>query len=72
MNDDTLKEREDTRARSNFLIALDCLAGKYGIDYHKDIDIDFETMGINIKTDMEDRKLLAFIAELEKLTGRWE
>lgn len=67
-----MEKRENDKARANFLLAFSCLAGKYGIDFYKDIDINFETMAINVKTDIEDRKLLAFIAELEELTGRLE
>ena len=66
------KEREETKARSNFLFLFNYLARKYDISYLNDVDIDFEKMTINVKTEMEDRKLLAFIAELEKITGQLE
>ena len=61
-----------TQARSNFLFAFNCLAEKYGIKFPGDVDVDFEKMTINVKTEMEDRKLLAFVAELEKITGQLE
>lgn len=64
------KEREETKARSNFLFAFNYLASKYDINLLDDVDVDFETMTINVKTEMEDRKLLAFITELEKITGQ--
>ena len=67
-----IKEGEETKARSNFLSAFNCLAVKYGVKLPDDIDIDFKKMTINVKTEMKDRKLLAFIAELEKITGQLE
>jgi hypothetical protein len=66
----TVKECEEAKARSNFLFVFNCLTGKYGIKFHDDVDVDFDNMVINVNTEMEDRTLLAFIAELEEITGR--
>lgn len=66
----TTKEREETKARSYFLFVFNCLASKYGVKFPCDVNIDFENMVINVDTEMEDRNLLAFIAELEEITGR--
>lgn len=65
-----IKEREEIKAKSNFLFAFNYLARKHDIDLLNDVDIDFKNMTINVKTKVEDRKLLIFIAELEKLTGQ--
>lgn len=65
----TTKERSDTQDRNNFLSAIGCLCKKYGIDYHNDVDVDYKNLTVNIKTELDSRRIVAFVSELETLTA---
>ena len=68
--DATLEDDIRIQVQSDFLFTFSCVCTKYGIRFPEDLDVDFEAATINVKTEMEDRKLLAFVAELEKIIGQ--
>ena len=68
--DASLEDDVQIQVQSDFLFTLSCICPKYGIRFPEDLDVDFEAATINVKTEMENRKLLAFAAELEKITGQ--
>ena len=68
--DASLEDDMRIQVQSDFLFTLSCVCAKYGIRFPEDLDVDFEAATINVKTEMEDRKLLAFVAELEEITGQ--
>lgn len=56
--------------RTAFLSSLAVLLKRYNLDWREDIDIDFDTMTISLKVDLQGRVLLDFVSDLEKLTGK--
>jgi hypothetical protein len=66
----TTKEQSDAQARINFLSAVGYLCKKHGIDYCNDVDVNYDNLTINIKTELDGRRIAAFVSELETLTGQ--
>lgn len=64
-------KRYDDVDKSRFLTAMGLVAERHGISWD-DIDINFGTGAINIKTDLKPEAILSFLTDVQAEAGDFD